>query len=248
MIKTLPLLAFGLVYSQSMEVVYERAVKFDEAKIAQLPPEIQARIKANSQKNGYVLKIAGGQSSFQPLDNLTDPVTKSNVTEGGNKISTTTMKTQKYDVYKNLEDKTVLVDTELGFKPYAIVDKLPDLKWEITDEKKELDGYPIQKAVGNYNGREVVAWFTDKIGVPEGPDVYQGLPGLIMRLESGSVVYTVSKVKSDENLKIVRPTKIGEQITFNKYWELRKERESNFKNSVETNGNTTTTRRVIRLN
>lgn len=66
------------------------------------------------------------------------------------------------------------------------------IKWKITEETKVINGYKTQKATAesyNTDGRgdwdygDAIAWFTQDIPLPIGPERYYGLPGLIVKLE-----------------------------------------------------------------
>ncbi len=65
-----------------------------------------------------------------------------------------------------------------------------NLKWKITNETKEINGYKVQKAITksfeqslSYPDGDAIAWFTTEIPISSGPERYYGLPGLIIRLE-----------------------------------------------------------------
>jgi len=52
--------------------------------------------------------------------------------------------------------------------------------WAISDEEKEIAGYPCRKAVARYLGRDWTAWFTEEVPIQAGPWLLWGLPGLIV--------------------------------------------------------------------
>ena len=67
----------------------------------------------------------------------------------------------------------------------------PNMKWEITQETKEIGEFEVQKATTtplvhgmdlNPN-RTAIAWFTTDIPISAGPEGYYGLPGLILELQ-----------------------------------------------------------------
>lgn len=69
-----------------------------------------------------------------------------------------------------------------------------EIKWEITDETQTIEGFLVRKAIAKsfkeentldsyeYRG-DAIAWFTTEIPLSYGPDGYEGLPGLIVKLE-----------------------------------------------------------------
>jgi GLPGLI family protein len=86
-------------------------------------------------------------------------------------------------IYKNPDKKEILkyVFVPLIFTTYAIPIQ-EQLHWTISDEKKKIGNYNCQKAETQYGGRKWTAWFTDEIAIQEGPYVFHGLPGLIIKI------------------------------------------------------------------
>lgn len=66
---------------------------------------------------------------------------------------------------------------------YTLKEEYPLFDWEITKETKEINGYFCQKAKLNYKGRCWEAWFTQDILLQEGPYIFHGLPGLIIKMK-----------------------------------------------------------------
>lgn len=65
---------------------------------------------------------------------------------------------------------------------YLVNDNLtPD--WKISQEKKIIGDYEVQKAEANIFDRHWVAWFTTAIPIQDGPYVFHALPGLIIQIE-----------------------------------------------------------------
>lgn len=67
---------------------------------------------------------------------------------------------------------------------------LPLQEWSISDETEEICGYPCQKAVCHWRGRDYVAWFAADIPVSAGPWKFEGLPGLIMKIADSTNTYS----------------------------------------------------------
>jgi GLPGLI family protein len=57
-----------------------------------------------------------------------------------------------------------------------------DFIWTIGTDSDTLSGYPCIKATTRYAGRNYEAWFTSEIPISDGPYVFRGLPGLIIKL------------------------------------------------------------------
>ena len=60
----------------------------------------------------------------------------------------------------------------------------PTFSWLITGRKKILLGYETQLATCLFRGRSYEAWFAPSIPISAGPNLFGGLPGLILELRS----------------------------------------------------------------
>ena len=60
----------------------------------------------------------------------------------------------------------------------------PTFTWSITGQKKTISGYETQLATCLFRGRSYEAWFAPSIPISAGPNLFGGLPGLILELRS----------------------------------------------------------------
>lgn len=68
-------------------------------------------------------------------------------------------------------------------KKYLVEDSMFRIDWKITDEYRTIAGFECRKAVGRFfDSLYVVAFYTDQLTIPAGPEQYQGLPGTILGL------------------------------------------------------------------
>ncbi|WP_438969083.1 GLPGLI family protein [Nonlabens sp.] len=83
-------------------------------------------------------------------------------------------------------------------KKSIIVDNLPIIKWEIIDAEKVILGLKCKKAIGNYRGRAIIAFYTTEISTPIGPYKIVGLPGLILEAKStdGTFIYKAESINT----------------------------------------------------
>ena len=63
------------------------------------------------------------------------------------------------------------------------------LEWEILPEKSKIGNFEVQKAKVSYGGRNWTAWFTTEIPIQDGPYVFRGLPGLVIRISDNQNDY-----------------------------------------------------------
>jgi GLPGLI family protein len=67
---------------------------------------------------------------------------------------------------------------------------------------------------------EVVAWYTPQIPLSHGPDIYWGLPGLIMEVNTDNTTILCTKIElKQEDMKVEQPTK-GEKVGREEYNEI----------------------------
>lgn len=80
--------------------------------------------------------------------------------------------TQKTIAFKKVYEQNFLVD-----------DSIRRCTWKILEEVRTIAGFSCRKAITTINDSVVVvAFYTDKIPVSGGPEMFAGLPGMIMEL------------------------------------------------------------------
>ena len=89
----------------------------------------------------------------------------------------------------------------------------------ITQESKMINNYLVFKATRS-NGN-IIAWYTPKIPIGFGPKGEYGLPGLILELEIGNIVFKTTKIilNPKEEIKIKEP-KGGKRVSYEEYKEI----------------------------
>lgn len=94
------------------------------------------------------------------------------------------------DIFKDLHASKIYF--KHGFlvgKPDFYVDDLQLQKWVLLPETREIDSIPCSKAACIFRNRVYIAWYADKIPIPDGPWKLNGLPGLIVEAYDDSRVY-----------------------------------------------------------
>lgn len=64
--------------------------------------------------------------------------------------------------------------------PYISSEKMPQIKWQLSAEKKRIGQFLCQKANTTFRGRAYEVWYAPEIPISDGPWKLQGLPGLIL--------------------------------------------------------------------
>jgi len=130
----------------------------------------------------------------------------------------------KYINLNNRSEKSIkqIIDNE-----YLINDTLRTIKWKITSDTREIAGFQCRKATAIImDSIYVVAFYSDKILFPGGPESFTGLPGMILgvaipRLHTTwfATKVTPGEVKEEE----LKPPTKGKMINEKEYQELVKE-------------------------
>lgn len=94
---------------------------------------------------------------------------------------------QWYKTITNLSQKTVFTSDSTWAnrtvydKTYLVSDSIMKPVWKLTGEYREIAGYNCRRATTIlYDSVYVIAFFTEFIPVPGGPDLFAGLPGMIL--------------------------------------------------------------------
>lgn len=87
-----------------------------------------------------------------------------------------------YRVTKQYPDFKTYLFRSISMDKYKIrEDKKPE--WKILPDKEKVGEYNVQKATTSFGGRDWTAWFTTDIPIQDGPYIFYGLPGLIVKIE-----------------------------------------------------------------
>ena len=195
----------------------------DNPRFASRKAYLNDMIKKNTEKN-YVLAFNSTESFYSEQEKI-------DVGEGGGyNWMATYMGNNIGKLYKNIQEKVTINETEMMGKFFLITDPIENEKWKMTGETKKIGQYTCYKATyekevtervfsfGSQNQNqnnmktktvEVVAWFTPEIPVSTGPSWYQGLPGLILEVNDDKTTILCTKIvlNPDEKSKIKRPKK-----------------------------------------
>jgi GLPGLI family protein len=119
--------------------------------------------------------------------------------------------TDQYNtIYSDMSTNTSTVQKVVFEQTFLIKDTIRKIKWKITDETRDILGYPCTRANGlMLDSIYVVAFYTDKIPVSGGPESFAGLPGMILEvaLPHENVIWRATKVTETDPAPIVPPKK-----------------------------------------
>lgn len=100
-----------------------------------------------------------------------------------------------YSIEKNTKDQKVYFKDRLGRDVYSYEEERP-LNWKILPETTKIGVYKVQKAETDFAGRKWTAWFTTDLPYQDGPYKFNGLPGLIVKIEDSQGDYSFDLMKN----------------------------------------------------
>jgi GLPGLI family protein len=128
--------------------------------------------------------------------------------------------------FKNFNTQLAVQQKELLNKVYLIQDTLQQPPWKIETDTLSVLGHACKKAVmQGRNNQTIVAWFTEDIPVPAGPEMFGGLPGMILHvnINNGEMIITALSISNKTDVKRIQPPRKGEQVSQQVYEQKMKE-------------------------
>lgn len=84
-------------------------------------------------------------------------------------------------VYSDLDNAKSISQKKVFEQLFLVQDSIRTIKWKITDENRVIAGFPCRRANAIImDSIYVVAFYTDEIITPGGPESFTGLPGMIL--------------------------------------------------------------------
>lgn len=226
------ILCFFTINAFSQQVVveyYENRIVKNKSEIQQLPQSLQKDFEPN--RFAFTLIYADGYSLYENQDfshllEEEEEVEEIFDLDDGRQVQFIGKSTPNPDRFKIIEK--IFYKDYLNKKIYAelftnekkqIVDDFFDWNWEITDEEKEINGYLCKKAITRIQGYHFEAWFTEDIPISTGPEKFDGLPGLILYVNTGGIELVAKSIKFPEGpIDIEKPSFLGETYTFDEVY------------------------------
>ena len=198
----------------------------DNPRTAQYRGYMEKMLKQNTEKK-YILEFNSTESMYKEQTKLDVDDGRSGYNWMAQYVGDNIGK-----LYKNINDKVSINETEFMGRFFLLTDSLSDQRWKMTGESKKIGKYTCYKATyekeieestfsfGNWEQNlnnqkkkmrkvNVVAWFTPEIPIATGPSWYGGLPGLILEIndDKSTVLCTKIVMNPTEKSKIKRPKK-----------------------------------------
>lgn len=119
-------------------------------------------------------------------------------------------------VYHDYTAGTTIAQKPVFEETFLMQDSIPKIKWRITADSRTIAGFDCRKAVGILDDSVgVIAYYTDELMIPGGPEGITGLPGMILGLSVPRLhaVWLATKVEVfDVNTNAVTPATKGKKV------------------------------------
>ena len=186
-------------------------IKIDSTQAGGMQDEIMAMLKKQFEKT-YILTFDKEESLYKEEESLAPP------SAGGSMVFISNMGGSG-ELYKNIKAQRYVQQSDLLGKMFLIQDSLKTNAWKLQSATKNIGIYTCFKATlerevesdlddGSKEMQTVTAWYTPQIPVSNGPEEFQGLPGLILEISYDSQTILCSKISINptKQIKIKEPT------------------------------------------
>jgi GLPGLI family protein len=196
-------------------VQYSESLNIPNDLLEELPQQVKVQVATMlNQPKLYNYKFNGNSSSY--IIDKTNEMEKKFESNGNHSSS---FSIAEFSTHKDLVNNILSIKTGIHGKEYIIKKSIEEFKWTITDEKKKIGEYICKKATTKDENGPIIAYFTDKIPVSEGPSIYGGLPGFILYLEAPDRTYTAKKIQLLDKIQ-VENLEGGKRISEKEYLDL----------------------------
>jgi GLPGLI family protein len=137
-------------------------------------------------------------------------------------------------VFMNYKKNNKTEQLELMTRLFLIESNMEEQAWKPGTEQRKIQGYICQSATMNKGDKKITAWFTPQIPVSMGPELFTGLPGLILAvdIDGQNVILATSvdlNIPDMEKVKVPKEGQKTSQEEFDKIlaekvkeWEVRR--------------------------
>ena len=137
-------------------------------------------------------------------------------------------------VYYDFEKDEMIRQVTFMTRGFRIVGAKEKKAWKLTNKMTKVQGYTCMSAELQVGDDTFNAWFTPEIPISAGPDLFFGLPGLILVVEkNGETVFMATSVEMappDEDA-LSQPGQ-GKKVTQKKFDEIMEEKVKEFEETV----------------
>jgi GLPGLI family protein len=208
------------LFAQNLEGVIHYTREVSWVKIQETLPYLSKEEKDRA-------KLTWGDDTWKTkyLLNFADSKCLYEAAPDANKYETYSWRPPVFSYFQNFsEQKRVIVEETLG-KTYTVDDSIVCYRWRIQNKMKEVAGKICLLAVAEdtVKKQKIEAWFAQDMPVSGGPELFCGLPGMILEINinNGCVLITAEKIEMKKLEVAPKPAKKkGKKVTNTEFNDL----------------------------
>jgi GLPGLI family protein len=191
----------------NMFAVFQKGINKDNESFLQPAFESYKKNQPQFKKLKSTLSFRDNKSLFTPIEDE-----NSNGGFWGNDA----MVKQNNITFTDLQSQSLISQKKVFEETFLLKDSTRNIHWKITDETREIAGYTCRRANALIlDSVYVVAFYTEQIPIPGGPESFTGLPGMILGLALPHENITWFATKVTEMIvepKALMPPKKGKPV------------------------------------
>jgi len=127
--------------------------------------------------------------------------------------------------YVDLDNGTFTQVRSLRGREFLVSGEQVPLSWRLPGEEATVLDYHVLKATAMQDSVTIEAWYAPEIPFPGGPELYGGLPGMILMLsiDNGKETYTAVEIDLENAPEFEAPDK-GRAVTLEEYEQIRNDK------------------------
>lgn len=194
-------LSVNFCYAQNARFTTSGTVEYDKSSnVYAIMPRLITKENEYYMKPAYdavkkmpQFRVLKSTLKFGENKTLFTPIPPETNTPGVNLLITEQINT----VYSDLDKSIAVSEKEVYGDKMLVTDSTRKIDWKITDETRDIAGYTCRRANALIlDSIYVVAFYAEKIPVSGGPELFSGLPGMILMvaLPHENIIWTATKV------------------------------------------------------
>ena len=219
-------------------------IKLDSTQVNNdMQKQIMEMLKKQFEKT-FTLTFDQNESIYKEEESLSTPQVG-----GSNGLMVMTAGGGSDILYKNTKEQRFVNQNELMGKVFLVKDSIPKNEWNLESDTKNIGEYTCYKATitreievrkprisfnddkdsdeveTELQTQTITAWYTPQIPVSNGPQKYQGLPGLILEVNDGEETIICSKIviNPEDRVSIKEPNK-GKEVNQDEFDVIREKK------------------------
>ncbi len=181
--------------AQEGTVKYDRTIKME----IDLPPEMESMRDQFPTENTTSMLLHFNEFESVMKADEDQEEGEDHVLEGGNVMIRMSRSRDENETYVNHDEGLVTEKRDFMGRTFLINGDQPTYAWKLTGEQSEYLGFAVQKATAVQDTTMIEAWFSPEIPVSAGPELYGGLPGmiLVLSIDDGQQTFSAKEINLD---------------------------------------------------